>query len=281
LGLLALIAIGGVVVVYYLGYFPSATSPSTPPPAALPTTPSLPTIQGGQVGPQPVVVIRPTEEGTIEEPEGGAPLPPLPSAIDNFISNPQATSFDPMDRLDPTRWNDPLAKAVVVHGSLILAASAPGEENPWAWLGEQGQYAGGEAALLRMRFDQGTDFEVHMHNGDWDTTSYHRWGLYKLDDQNSPQINAWSGTAKINGNESFEGALEMLPHHWYYWLFAVEESYGYQVVWDPENPDVFWEALVAYEVGWDVADWVLTIQVFEGILHVDEYYKLISDGIRD
>jgi predicted amidohydrolase YtcJ len=189
--------------------------------------------------------------------------------IHEYLAGAKVISHDDMASLDEESW---YAEQTVVGGEgFILSVS--GEEKPY--LGNRHGFVDGEAALMRIRFNAGAQFEANMELGEWDTQSFKRWGLYKMD---YFEGNVWRGKRPLESQELFSGPLAPLPDRWYYVLFIVGKDRGNQYIWEADSPSNTAQYTYLFESDWMSLTWNFVMQVFEGESEIGEFTVLVSES---
>jgi len=204
----------------------------------------------------------------------GAQVQPVPSeGLEAMLVNPQIVFFDDFSSLDESRWAVTDGVEINAEGQVELSGESPFATNLFGL----SDFTGGEAFIFSLRYSTGTDFEIALDSGEWQTDSFIRAGVYRIGGEMSSNI--WRGSERID-----EQTLSSLPigaGRWYGVLGAADHEGTLAIMfWDLENPSL----AIAFqkEFGEEAAglSWMMHIAADRGTVTVDDYYQIEFEGFR-
>jgi hypothetical protein len=126
--------------------------------------------------------------------------------------------------------------------------------------GWQGIYTGyrwtsGETLLWRFRYAAGSQANISISAGEWETASFRQWGILSDYGLITPQF--WEGERYLLLGWH-EGFVKLEPDHWYVLMIhigSLDEPFVVRV-WDEEAPEAIMETRQTFsDSGWDNLQW--------------------------
>jgi hypothetical protein len=203
----------------------------------------------------------------------GEQVQPVPSeGLEEILINPRIVDYDDFSRLDESRWAITDGVDITAEGLVELVGESPFATN----LFNITDFTGGEAFIFSLSFTAGTDFEITLDSGEWQSDDFRRAGFYVIGWE--ALTNIWHGADRID--EQQFALLPILADRSYGVLGAVDGGKLLILVWDEQNPSLslaFEKDFGEEAVG---RAWRMHVAVDKGTVTLDEYYQLSFDGYQ-
>jgi hypothetical protein len=212
-----------------------------------------------------------------EETLQSSPSPtPTPIPVSAFIPDAEVffqTDFDSEEEL-PETWS--ATHTVFEDGVAVVDAN-----EDWQGLYTGYRWASGETLLWRFRYAAGSQANISVSAGEWETASFRQWGILNDHGQMTPQF--WEGERYLLLGWH-EGFVQLEPDHWYVLMIHIgspDEPFVIRI-WDEEVPGAVMETRQTFgDPGWDNLQWnasatngptgALEIDHFEAIQDLPEF----------
>lgn len=168
----------------------------------------------------------------------------------------------------PSSWDNYLVDFVVQDGFLTLNG-----KNSWEGvLNRSNQIKENEGALFEFKYVSGTQFQMELHTGDFQNSSWRTWGVFgreKIFD-----INIGQGTQDISGNV-WTGNLNSSANVSYIALLYVGENGNFITrIWERDDPSQYIELQKSMGSDWTNKSWAFALDIYSGTLIIDTYQEI-------
>jgi len=197
--------------------------------------------------------------------------PPTPTiaptaAVGNFFQNLNIIATDSFDNVNDTNWSiDP---SVVIIGDGVLRKGG----SNWHGTSYSEQLSEGYGVLISFKYTQGSDFEMVLGNGKWNTNTYKRFGVYILHNQIDQDI--WQGSTGGVG-QVITGNLILSPNVWYSLLLEIGTNNGFYVwLWNSTHPAQTAEYMRTFGADWAGLTWTFHINSNHGTILFADFKEI-------
>lgn len=263
-------AVGGLGIVMVLGIF-FLFKPDSPQ-QVVPTQISQPAQQ------QPTEA--PAQSQTVAAPKNTAqPGSQLPSQVTDVLANAKVYEEETFKSLSDEKWWHAEQKVDVFSDGDGLLKLTGGEQPLWTYIIRSRPLEEGQATLIRFRYDGPLlVFESQFDLGDWETSSYKRFGIAQWD-KNKILANIWDGTQ--NSDRELSGALSFDKGEWFYLLLAVGPDADFILrLWQEDNSANMLEHRQAFGSSWYNQEWYFSTKIGKGTFYLDNYTGISFSGYR-
>ncbi|MBI5954101.1 MAG: serine/threonine protein kinase [Chloroflexi bacterium] len=199
------------------------------------------------------------------------PIPPTPTIVPpavltEYLENVRITSVDTFDTGDD--WN--LSAGRLTDGTLELIGKN------WNSVTHKGTFTEGTGILVNFKYTQGADFELYFENGQWQTDSYKRFGVYLT--LGYATSNRWNGK-NLTGNY-LRGNFYPAPDTLYSLLMVLGKNGDFfAIMWDPSNPKKIIYDRQKIET-WKGLSWTFHMGADKGTILFDDFIRMEFDKLK-
>ena len=153
-------------------------------------------------------------------------------------------------------------------------------DNNWNGLGRQTALIEGQGVLLAFRYTRGSEFEMYMDHGEWNTDPYRRFGVYIYGVSGYPKANLWQGRNGLGFN-NLVGNFDPASDTWYQLLMVVGPDADFlAVIWDPNDQTNQIKYQESIGERWAGLDWVFHIGANAGAAEFAEYAEVSFSSLK-
>lgn len=152
----------------------------------------------------------------------------------------------------------------------ILTISAQKVENLWAGIGLGSGSLGDKMGILMLfQYQTGTNVNLFVSTGGWQTPNYRRWGLTIVDSRIS--WDGWEGSIYL-GSDFPPNVLR--TDTLYYLMIGLDDNGNITMkVWEKDNPNNHADFQKKMPSTWMGLPWTSLLQLYEGTVEVEEYLE--------
>jgi hypothetical protein len=152
----------------------------------------------------------------------------------------------------------------------ILTISTQKVENLWEGIGLGSNSLGDKKGMLMLfQYQAGTNVNLFVSGGDWQTPNYRRWGLTIVNHR--AWWDGWEGSIYV-GSDFPPDVLR--PDTPYYLMIGLNDSGNITMkVWEKDNPNNHADFQKKMPSTWIGLPWASLLQLYEGTVEVDEYLE--------
>ena len=222
-------------------------------------------------------------------PTACVPSPAMPAALqsaqteaDSLIPGAKAIWYDDFicDELSygwATGYVNPTLTATVSGGIVTIAA----KEIPDAWDGlsrTATNLGDNKGMLVSFRYQENSLINLFIITGDWQRPNARRWGLDAIGTASpGPSWQGWEGTNWMGVDFP---AKALRPGTWYYLLIRLGNAGQVTMkVWQKDNLENHADFQRNMGPNWTGRNWNPLLQVYKGMLELDEYWELAFNPI--
>ncbi len=186
----------------------------------------------------------------------------LPDIVNTYLEDPEINSLSTFNNKS-NDWSLGTG-AILYDGMMQLGGVAS-----WSgWIGYNKKIQEKEGFILSYKFNQKTDFAILLHDGQWWTDGYKRFGL----DPTLLQTNSFLGKTGIFNY--FPTNFQAKPDIWYTILMAVDAGGDFlAVIWEKDNPLRFARYREVMKQ-WANMSWNLGFSADKGSIKFDDFYSV-------
>ena len=193
---------------------------------------------------------------------------PMPAVVIDRLVGPEIIGVDWMDGTRSSDWS--FDAGTLRDGELVVYGKN------WNGLMRNIKMPEGQGFLMDFTYTKGSEFEVYIANGTFDTAEYKRFGIYV--NNNVPGANLWLGK-QPTGN-ALVGDLRLVPDHWYTMMMVAGPNGDFMaLIWDPADPSrvVRYREVVSR---WANTEWDFAIGANLGEIHFDNLVDISFSTIQ-
>jgi hypothetical protein len=238
----------------------SACAP-VPTPSIMPTSTSLPTAT-------PLPTNTPIPTKTLIPPTATIQAPDKAS---EYLNGVQVTSIDNFD-VDTPKWGSGLYSGGIKNGVLEVIGK------DWNGIGREKKFHDNQGIIVDFTYTRGSVFEMYVDNGDSDTDSYKRFGIYM--DNNYAIVNVFAGNNGLGG-ANLLGNFSPKPDTTYSMLMALlPDGEFLGVIWDPSDSThtIYYREKIGKN--WSDLTWKFSIGADKGTIVFDNFREITFDSAK-
>ena len=214
---------------------------------------------------------QPTSTATLEPTPTFTPTIESPSLIGEYLKNPIVVKEFGLGYTSSFMWEYENGK---FSGGQIVLNNTPGWD---AYFITKDTFSENHAILARFSRGSGSNYNIGIQTGEFDTPSFRGWSVHGGDVSNMSNRHGgeWLGYQPLIGN------ITLKANDWYYILLAAKSDGEFlAVVWDANDPTrvIHYDQVFGEE--WTGKDWSFRIGAKGGEVYLDTLMLISFDGFQ-
>ena len=178
---------------------------------------------------------------------------------------------DPFDDPSGDGWD--FAEGTIHDGILEITGN-----DDWRGVSHTRRLQPGEGMITEFLFSDGSLFELLIEDGEYNTDSYNRFGVYL--DQGLARLNEFVNGTDIGGAD-LSGDWTFQPDTTYSCLIAIlPDNEFLMVMWNPENPSESLSYREPFDSSWSEASWTVSLHANQGVIQFDNFTLIQFSGAK-